>query len=178
MVGGGEVTPWAGAIVVKKVRVDLNDRMSWMCTPDLVLVHPTRGLGVVECKRAADGGSKHGMFEQVILYCELIRRLKWDGFMQRLRGGVPLAGGGLEDAVEVLSPATGGVLRPAPVVVVDRWGKSALRTSALSRQFLNEALSSLRLPSIEVWAIGCGKPELVPWAAPNPSFQLTNTRVS
>lgn len=86
----GEVAPWRGALILRRVCLDPRGVGDFSAAPDLVLLHPERGLGIVECKKASSGQAKHGMFEQVLMYGEMVRCLNRSELLAHLKAGVPI----------------------------------------------------------------------------------------
>lgn len=163
MIAQGEVPQWRGAFALRRVRIDPRGSSSFSSTPDLILLHNQEGLAVVECKRASSREAKHGLFEQVLLYVEMVRQLDRGILAERIQGGkivLQPEGGNLDALLRsvVIEPTN---LLPRSLVVVDRWGNTAAHTAALTLKLFNCALATINRPPIEVWAVGSGKPERV-----------------
>jgi hypothetical protein len=165
MIINGLVDEWEGSAVFELVKVGLNGEDEMTQRADLVLVHPTGRIGIVECKLNKNSQAKHGMLEQVLLYCELVRLLK-DGFIERLtmakRYPLPHNSSTLffEAALENLKSDKPFVV---PIVVVDRWGGTLNRTAKFTLTLLNRCLEleSVHRQKIRAFAVGRKIPERI-----------------
>jgi hypothetical protein len=165
MIKNGLVSEWVGSALFKSVKVGLREKDEMTQKADLVLIHPSGTIGIVECKLSRNNQAKHGMLEQVLLYCELVRYLK-DGFIERLRAtkkyylpedGDPRL---FEAARENLGSETPSVV---PIVVVDRWGGTLNRTAKFTLTLLNRCfeIESLHRQRIQAFAVGRKIPEKI-----------------
>jgi hypothetical protein len=160
-----KIEGWEGSAIFWSVKVGLGNARDWLPTPDLVIVRSTEGrIGIVECKRAKSGQAKHGMFEQVLLYCELVLHLK-EAFVDRLkkakRQHVPAYIDEHRLFEALLKNLRNELPSVIPIVVVDRWGSRQNRTAKFTLRLLNKCLESIGRQKIQVWAVGGKKPERV-----------------
>ena len=155
-VADGKVDGWQDSWVFKSVQVGVKKGGGWTQEADLVLVRRTGEIGVVECKLTRSSQSKHGMLEQVLLYRELVGRLKPEEFIKRLEGreisvpGLKATPQAFKSALLNLKSENPSIV---PVVVVDRWGKTANRTAGLTLDLLNRCLPGIQIPSVQVFAV-------------------------
>jgi len=158
----GEIEGWERSIALRSVRVDPVNSEDFGSSPDLVLINPRPAIGIVECKRASSSEAKHGMFEQVLLYGEMVRSLAPDTFKERVHRKRSKAHGDPKVLDAFLQHDISDIIRePYLIVVVDRWGNRMNQTSRLTLLLLNQALGKLGRPPIEVWAVGAGRAERV-----------------
>lgn len=149
-VANGGITSWAGATVYRHVCLDQRGPSGPMkCAVDLALVLPGRGLGLVECKLAKNREFRHGMIEQCLMYCEMAHRLRQLGPDTLAKRFVGRKLHGSEPPAEVFDQI---VSREQffPIIVVDRWGRTAHSTAGLTMEFLNKSFKQAGLPEIEV----------------------------
>ncbi len=162
----GRLIGWRDVTVIRSVDVGPRPVQTWNQQADLVLISPDGRLGVVECKLTRNAASRHGMFEQVILYAVMVRELSLEELGRRLKDakrgvGCPVITPEIFQTFMTKHERNRVVV---PIVVVDRWGSSLIRTAGRTLGFFNKALQSQGLQEIKIFALGDGGPELV-WAA-------------
>lgn len=95
-------------------------------------------MGVVECKLMRNSSFTHGMLEQVLLYCEVIRRMDTHKLKKALteakhrnRARNPQI-----DCAKLTEIKANCI----PIIVIDRWGGKFQNTAGITLSLLNAAL--------------------------------------
>ena len=131
-----KITDWEQSLVFADVPVD--NRKS---QPDVLLIGPSGRVAVVECKRCSAGQAKKGMFEQALIYSELVRpmlhanrRSDLIANLDRARQSWPV------DASQSLPPLLQS--EAEVIIAIDRWSGRLNETARYSWAFLNRALAA------------------------------------
>lgn len=145
----GAITGWESCTVLEDLPV-----MDFKTAPDLVALRNDGHVALIECKRATSGQAKKGMFEQVLMYGEILRPLlepdRCAAFEEQCRRASNWSSeAGLTGFLGSSTP------RPLHLwIVVDRWSGRMEQTARHTWGFLNRALAHEQRPPIRVWAVG------------------------
>jgi hypothetical protein len=147
----GDVPGWERCVVLEDMPVS-----GHKTAPDLVALREDGQIALIECKRASSGQAKKGMFEQVLMYGEILRPLleaaECATFEQQCRRASNWSSeAGLDSFVRSTSSRSLHLW-----VVVDRWSGRMDQTARYTWEFLNKAMAHEGRPPIRVWAVGHG----------------------
>ena len=124
--------------------------------PDLVALRDDGHIAVIECKRASSGHAKKGMFEQVLMYGEILRTLLLEDQAAAFFAQCEMASScsSRERLPSFVPSCAADALHLW--IVVDRWSGRMDVTARYTWEFLNRALEREGRPPIKVWAVGHG----------------------
>jgi hypothetical protein len=133
--------------------------------PDLVALRDDGHIAVIECKRATSGQAKKGMFEQVLMYAEILLPLllaeDCSGFVEQCQRATPDPSGNAQFDlfITALSARTPEIQHNARRylhlwLVVDRWSGRMDVTARYTWEFMNQALQHRQREPTRVWATG------------------------
>jgi hypothetical protein len=142
------IPQWSNSQVFTSVKTDLRENTPFKLTSDAVLVSES-AMGVVECKLIRNSSFTHGMLEQVLLYCEVIRKM----VTQELKKALTEAK--LRNPVG--NPRFDWAKLPEvkancfPIIVIDRWGGKFQNTAQITLSLINAALPKIGRNSIQLY---------------------------
>lgn len=161
LVSRSAVPNWHGAQVCRTVSFDRRQR-GFKNKPDAILLDTDGRVGVVECKRQASDEAKHGMIEQLLMYCEQARALDSADLIACIKAGRPVTNCPVPElSILDKDAAWGAPEKIVPILVVDRWGKRLHSTASFTLRFINGLLERADFPAIQVYAVGSGQVEVV-----------------
>jgi len=143
-----KIPQWPNSFVFTSVNTDLRKNTPFKLTPDAVLVSEN-AIGVVECKLIRNSSSTHGMLEQVLLYCEVIRTIDTQELKKALTDAKQRNPTG--DPEIYLGSLSKLRANCVPIIVIDRWGGKFQNTAAITLSLFNEALPKIGRNSIQLY---------------------------
>jgi hypothetical protein len=143
-----KIPQWSNSQVFTSVKTDLRENTPFKLTSDAVLV-TENAMGVVECKLIRNSSFTHGMLEQVLLYCEVIRKMDTPELKKALTEAKPrnTIRNPKIDCAKLQKIKANCV----PIIVIDRWGGKFQNTAGITLSLLNAALPKIGRNSIQLY---------------------------